>query len=1177
MATAKTTTDPTPISEYLSVRAHPTVVRLDDLDSDDAGWITDAYHLTGDVARHLESLAAVLSRPSGCGLFLIGPYGSGKSHFLAYTTRRLREGKPLLGEEPGADRAPSPAVRALSLLNYSAGETLEDVVRLELGLGDGPAERGEAGLRSGDRRKVWSALTKEHPDGLLLVIDELSEWLRSKPDQRSFNEDVRFLQFLGEWAQGSRFWVLAAMQEGIEHTGDLEQGLYRKIKDRYPIRYLLTPSHIVDLVSESILVKKPGYDEAVGKLCDELCEALPGSPLDADAFRAIYPLHPATLEVLEEVRDRFSQARGAVDFAVARLAGRPERGIESFLDKPWGSLIGPDAIVDHFRDLFEFQPEFLPIAQQLFPWYQRHLEEVFPRPELARLANRVLSLLVLAHLSPAREGLTADEVTYWLLWSATRIDPSKNLAIVRKVLDTLCERGRAVVLREGLYRIDLEDDGSDALERQLEREKDELRSWGEGLMEILAPLARGDAFDIFSLPRGEWQNRNVGWHFHQRPVAVWLGEGDPSDPRAVEEHGAGFVIRLPWGEDRPARSFATLVPRRFEIGEDAIELAALSRLAERGVLDAGGRFARRLAERTEHFRAQIRGAYDAATLCFPDGSQQPAPRIEAGRSFGAWIERQAQQVLRRRFPSFEEFAPTSGPLPAEAWRRFLGFCLEDGIGSPSTDDLVQLARDAYLVPMKLLKKNGRSYQLVGRPDRHDLVKRVLPLLSAKLAPRVLYEQLAAPVFGLVPDQVRLLLAYLWAVGEIDVLERSGRPLRLGFEKEPDVLEYAEVGPGRTLSLEALRDLEVLLDGFGIRPAKEWTVSSVRRKVVDLRAAGELQSERFRNLIARLESIGQGLVLQGRLRAVLTEWRHLNGPDELAAFESFRESIGSPTKFLATLAGLGDLPERLDRLLADLERLRHLLGHSVLLSLPEESLREDLDRLGDPPTLDEPEHLEAWLKRAQDFYDVYKTEYTRAHSSYWKRVGARSIWKWSPPKIARSQAVGLSREVDVAAALVTRAQNLRCLDLINLDFQPHCACGFDWQKSPVEECLDSLDASRRQIEAALDGFFQRGDVRDKLGQEGAASGGADIEAWLEGKVARPRIDDPRVLDRLLADVETVRDVDLRKVAEFLSAQSGSRAEITRAFDEWLEGFGDVRLRFRVLNSSRDSSSADGPCD
>jgi len=86
-----------------------------------------------------------------------------------------------------------------------------------------------------------------------LILDELSEFLRAKPDRRSFNEDIRFLQFMGEWAQGRPFWPLAAVQEQT----------YRKIKDRYPVRLLLTPAHVKDLIGRSILVKKEGYPEAV--------------------------------------------------------------------------------------------------------------------------------------------------------------------------------------------------------------------------------------------------------------------------------------------------------------------------------------------------------------------------------------------------------------------------------------------------------------------------------------------------------------------------------------------------------------------------------------------------------------------------------------------------------------------------------------------------------------------------------------------------------------------------------------------------------------------------------------------------------------------------------------------------------------------------------------------------
>ena len=42
----------------------------------------------------------------------------------------------------------------------------------------------------------------------VLLVDELSEFLRSKPDARSFNEDIRFLQFLGEASERMALWVV---------------------------------------------------------------------------------------------------------------------------------------------------------------------------------------------------------------------------------------------------------------------------------------------------------------------------------------------------------------------------------------------------------------------------------------------------------------------------------------------------------------------------------------------------------------------------------------------------------------------------------------------------------------------------------------------------------------------------------------------------------------------------------------------------------------------------------------------------------------------------------------------------------------------------------------------------------------------------------------------------------
>ena len=113
----------------------------------------------------------------------------------------------------------------------------------------------------------------------------MSEFLRSKPSAQSFNEDLRFLQFLGEWAQDHPLWILAALQEQIEHTGDMEYDLYRKIKDRYPVRYILSPAHVKDLIAGRILRKKPSYRPAVEKLAREWMKLYPDSSVAyADLF-----------------------------------------------------------------------------------------------------------------------------------------------------------------------------------------------------------------------------------------------------------------------------------------------------------------------------------------------------------------------------------------------------------------------------------------------------------------------------------------------------------------------------------------------------------------------------------------------------------------------------------------------------------------------------------------------------------------------------------------------------------------------------------------------------------------------------------------------------------------------------------------------------------------------------
>src|SRR5436853_3688547 len=122
------------IREHVDVTLHQSVVRLDHLQAENAQWISDSYYVTSEAARHFEALRILFSKDSGCGVFLIGHYGSGKSHFLAYVTQQLRN---------KTFATHNRSVVPISLLNYKAAQSLESIVENELEIPEGSRSKDD--------------------------------------------------------------------------------------------------------------------------------------------------------------------------------------------------------------------------------------------------------------------------------------------------------------------------------------------------------------------------------------------------------------------------------------------------------------------------------------------------------------------------------------------------------------------------------------------------------------------------------------------------------------------------------------------------------------------------------------------------------------------------------------------------------------------------------------------------------------------------------------------------------------------------------------------------------------------------------------------------------------------------------------------------------------------------
>lgn len=1136
------------IRDYIGVRSRPTVVRLSDLSDPGAEWISSCFALTTDVGAHLDSIRKTLKAPSGSGAFLIGGYGSGKSHFLAYLAQSIRSGDFL-------DTGNTPEVLAVSLLNYRSELSLEGILCKETGI-DGSAE---------DRREAWAELSRRCPQGALLIIDELSEFLRAKPSSAAFNEDVRFLQFLGEWAQTHSFWVLAAMQEQIEHTGELESALYRKIKDRFPLRLLLGTAHLRELVCQGVLERRSGAREAIEDIIRQGREALPQANIDYSAFAELYPIHPLTLDFLEEVRDLFSQARGAVEFVLRQLEGDPVRSIEAFLDRPLGEVLTPERIVDHFADLFEVQADFLPIAQKFLPWYRRHERQLLPTPAMRETGWRILKLLVLVYISPQREGLSVDEATEWLLVRISSISPEANRRVVEKLLGVFVAKGRFVIEREGRYFLDFGDDSAEKLQSLLRRELAELGAAGEeAIWEILTPLLEGEGFGIFDLPANRWQQRCLRWHFHSREFVLFFGNAEVPDAE-----GAALVIRLPWGNAGAAAGFPTLIPSRRPLSPEFRELAALVRLKERALepqleslVDSKIHAARRpLGE-------FIRRAYADASLEGVPGAGLPAIRLYSSTVLQRWLETWGIWLLRRRYPGFEDFAPVYGPLPKEAYRRFMRAAAANDPDRFEGEEYLKLIREAYLVPMGLMRRKGGSYEVLPKLEKHDLVAIVLSMVKHQPRPKLIYERLAAPIYGLVPDQIHLLLLFLVLQGEIDLL-KAGRSYRELFETMPLPIHYDQVVVGRGLSAEELKKLETLSDAFKLRRPTQWTPGAQRTMVSRIAQRLDALVVNLTPLAEKLSRFEEGSALKERVDLFLNRCTSINkGKDLFEGLEHLLYEIGSPSAFMAEARELQEWPLRLDAALGELRRLKHLVAHPALGICRDPELRSRIEALGSPPGLEDFELLEEWMAEARTAYEVYASFYREAHERWLPKIEKDELWSWTPPQLCASSHIGLDEEARAFRERLARAAELRCRGLSDLNYQPQCSCGFDGISAPIADELVELRRIRDRITKSLRLFFSRSEVRERVAEwhrQGVEKSPATLD-YIKGRAELPEIADPDLLDRHLSGMELFATVDLGAITSKLEDRSWRAEDLVEAIA------GEIRRtrspRIRLASNSID---------
>ena len=387
------------------------VVQLRDAgDEAEARRLVASYVVSEEMAERLAGVVIPqlqFDRPAdNKGLLVVGNYGTGKSHLMAVLSA-VAENAGLaadLGNAAAADAARKIAGRfkAARIEIGSTTMSLRDILTSELE--ERLAEMGvsysfpAAGAVSGNKRafeRMMTAFQGKFPDlGLLLVVDELLDYLRSRKDQELIL-DLNFLREIGEVCKDLRFRFMAGVQEAVFDSPrfSFAADSLRRVKDRFE-QVRIARRDVKFVVAERLLKKTAEQQARAREYLTPFAKLYGGMSERMDEFVSLFPVHPDYIDVFERVtaaekREALRTLSGAMKKLLDRAVPEDRPGLIAY-DSYWRTLSENAA----FRAVPDIKA-VIDCSQVL----EARVRQAFERPDYKPMALRIVHALSIHRLT----------------------------------------------------------------------------------------------------------------------------------------------------------------------------------------------------------------------------------------------------------------------------------------------------------------------------------------------------------------------------------------------------------------------------------------------------------------------------------------------------------------------------------------------------------------------------------------------------------------------------------------------------------------------------------------------------------------------------------------------------------------------------------------------------------
>lgn len=268
-----------------------------------------ADKLVEDIFENLQFERMVDNR----GMLIVGNYGSGKSHLMSVvsTLAELPGSSQYLRDERVAEKAKEIEGK-FKVIRAEFGAvtmSLRDIIchHLEKGLEEMGIDftfpaADEVTNNKDMLYEMMDLFHEEYPDhGLLLVIDELLDYLRSRNEQE-LTLDLGFLREVGEVCSNSRFRFISGVQEMLFDNPSFRfvADSLRRVKERFKETRIVRED-IAFVVSERLLKKNEEQKALIREHLSKFTKMYHGLAEDIETYVNMFPIHPSYLEMFERV------------------------------------------------------------------------------------------------------------------------------------------------------------------------------------------------------------------------------------------------------------------------------------------------------------------------------------------------------------------------------------------------------------------------------------------------------------------------------------------------------------------------------------------------------------------------------------------------------------------------------------------------------------------------------------------------------------------------------------------------------------------------------------------------------------------------------------------------------------------------------------------------------------